>query len=164
MILAARGTPGDASIERALQAATATVHRYGVVPEGTAPATAGWTARWIDPADGRFALLRDGAMVHSELRTPLGGDHNLQNACAALAVLSHLGVSVDDAAPALAAHGGVRRRQEERGEPGGVLIIDDYGAWEGARKAVDEYFGQRNFKPLLTRVDNTSRVCIKQNN
>ncbi len=24
--------------------------------------------------------------------------------------------------------------------PGGVLIIDDYGHWEGARRAVDEYF------------------------
>lgn len=25
--------------------------------------------------------------------------------------------------------------------PGGVLIVDDYGRWEGARQAVDEYFG-----------------------
>ncbi len=25
--------------------------------------------------------------------------------------------------------------------PGGVLIVDDYGHWMGARKAVDEYFG-----------------------
>ena len=25
--------------------------------------------------------------------------------------------------------------------PGGVLIIDDYGHWSGARKAVDEYLG-----------------------
>ena len=24
--------------------------------------------------------------------------------------------------------------------PGGVLIIDDYGHWEGARRAVEEYF------------------------
>jgi len=25
--------------------------------------------------------------------------------------------------------------------PGGILIIDDYHAWEGCKKAVDEYFG-----------------------
>jgi asparagine synthase (glutamine-hydrolysing) len=27
--------------------------------------------------------------------------------------------------------------------PGGRLVIDDYGAWSGCRKAVDEYFGTR---------------------
>jgi hypothetical protein len=42
--------------------------------------------------------------------------------------------------------------------PGGVLIIDDYGYWAGARKAVDEYFGGSVF---LSRIDNTGRVAIK---
>ena len=32
---------------------------------------------------------------------------------------------------------------------GGVLIIDDYGHWEGARKAVDEYFSLQKYKPSL---------------
>jgi hypothetical protein len=41
----------------------------------------------------------------------------------------------------------------------GVLIIDDYGAWEGARKATDEYFeGQQ---VLLNRIDYTGRLVIK---
>jgi O-methyltransferase len=44
---------------------------------------------------------------------------------------------------------------------GGVLIIDDYGHWEGARKAVDEYFAQLNPRPLLTRVDYTCRLAIR---
>jgi hypothetical protein len=43
----------------------------------------------------------------------------------------------------------------------GVLIIDDYGEWEGARRAVDQYFGEQKMKPLLTRVDETGRVAIK---
>lgn len=43
---------------------------------------------------------------------------------------------------------------------GGVLIIDDYGHWEGARKAVDEYF-QGSTRPYLHRVDYTGRVLIK---
>jgi hypothetical protein len=43
--------------------------------------------------------------------------------------------------------------------PGGVLIIDDYGTWQGAKKAVDEYFADRNV--LLTRVDNTGRIGVK---
>jgi hypothetical protein len=27
---------------------------------------------------------------------------------------------------------------------GGYLVIDDYHSWDGARKAVDEYFGSDN--------------------
>jgi hypothetical protein len=43
--------------------------------------------------------------------------------------------------------------------PGGVLIIDDYGMWKGARRAVDEYF---NGQPiLLARLDFTGRLGIK---
>jgi hypothetical protein len=44
---------------------------------------------------------------------------------------------------------------------GGVLIIDDYGDWAGARKAVDEYFAAQSFKPMLGRIDNTGRICVK---
>ena len=42
--------------------------------------------------------------------------------------------------------------------PGGVLIIDDYGYWAGARKAVDEFFGGALF---LSRIDGTGRIAIK---
>ena len=41
----------------------------------------------------------------------------------------------------------------------GVLIIDDYGHWEGCRKAVDEYF--LNNPLLLNRIDYTGRIAIK---
>lgn len=43
-------------------------------------------------------------------------------------------------------------------ETGGVLIIDDYGNYKGARKAVDEYFKN---KPFLIYVDHTCRLLIK---
>jgi hypothetical protein len=44
---------------------------------------------------------------------------------------------------------------------GGVLIIDDYGHWEGARKAVDQFLAERKLKLLLNRIDYTGRVCVK---
>ena len=44
---------------------------------------------------------------------------------------------------------------------GGVLILDDYGYWQGAKKAVDEYFSQNNTKILLNRIDQTGRIAIK---
>ncbi len=43
--------------------------------------------------------------------------------------------------------------------PSGVLIIDDYGHWQGARKAVDVYFQDK--KILLNRIDYTGRIAVK---
>lgn len=40
----------------------------------------------------------------------------------------------------------------------GVLVIDDYGHWEGCKRAVDEYF---NGSLLLNRIDYTGRIAIK---
>jgi O-methyltransferase len=42
---------------------------------------------------------------------------------------------------------------------GGVLIVDDYGYWEGAQRAVDEYFRHR--PALLVRLDSTARLAVK---
>jgi predicted O-methyltransferase YrrM len=44
---------------------------------------------------------------------------------------------------------------------GGVLIIDDYGHWGGARKAVDEYFS-RVARPFLQYIDPTARIGVKR--
>jgi O-methyltransferase len=44
---------------------------------------------------------------------------------------------------------------------GGVIIIDDYGYWEGARLATDEYIRENNIKLLLNRIDETGRIGIK---
>lgn len=43
----------------------------------------------------------------------------------------------------------------------GILIIDDYGHWLGARKAVDEYFTYNKNTLLLNRVDYTCRLGLK---
>lgn len=43
----------------------------------------------------------------------------------------------------------------------GVLFIDDYGHWQGARQAVDEYFADAGPSLYLHRVDYTARLHIK---
>ncbi len=44
----------------------------------------------------------------------------------------------------------------------GILIIDDYGHFKGARQAVDEYFKARSTTaPMLTRIDYAGRLAIK---
>ena len=45
--------------------------------------------------------------------------------------------------------------------PQGVLILDDYGHYQGAGRAVDEYFANQSAKPLLQRVDYSCRLAIK---
>lgn len=44
---------------------------------------------------------------------------------------------------------------------GGVLILDDYGHWGGARKAADEYFEKCGIRPYLHRIDYTGRIMVK---
>jgi O-methyltransferase len=43
---------------------------------------------------------------------------------------------------------------------GGVLIIDDYGHWQGARRAVDEYLKESGLCLFLARTDETGRTAI----
>jgi predicted O-methyltransferase YrrM len=49
----------------------------------------------------------------------------------------------------------------DRVTPGGVVQVDDYGHWEGARKAVDEFLAARALRVRLTRLDYTGRQFIK---
>lgn len=43
---------------------------------------------------------------------------------------------------------------------GGVLLIDDYGHWKGARKAVDEYLADEGLYVLLNRIDYSGRLAV----
>ena len=45
----------------------------------------------------------------------------------------------------------------------GVLILDDYGHWEGAKKAVDRYFTENKTGMMLHRIDYSGRIGIKTN-
>ena len=54
------------------------------------------------------------------------GKHNMENALAAIAVVSRVGVSLQTAAEALAKYEGIYRRHQIIGEKNGVIVIDDY--------------------------------------
>ena len=45
--------------------------------------------------------------------------------------------------------------------PGGVLIVDDYGYYQGARKATDEYLERTGARILLNRIDASVRLGVK---
>jgi UDP-N-acetylmuramate--alanine ligase len=80
-------------------------------------------ARWI--AEVPQAVRADELQpVDFELAVP--GEHNRRNAAAALAALELVGVPPEEGRPHLAAFAGAGRRQERRGEAGGVTVLDDY--------------------------------------
>jgi len=43
----------------------------------------------------------------------------------------------------------------------GVIIIDDYGHWQGSRRACDEYFVANRIPILLNRIDYSGRIALK---
>lgn len=114
---------GDAPAVRALAAGTgARVRCYGL--DGPANDV---TARNVQPFSGgqRFTLVVEGE-DRVAVTLPMSGRHNLLNALAVCTVALDEGL-----APAQLAHGfgtfkGMRRRQEVRGEIGGVLVLDDF--------------------------------------
>jgi UDP-N-acetylmuramate--alanine ligase len=55
------------------------------------------------------------------------GRHNLQNALAAVAVGMELGLNFERVAQGLRDFRGAERRFDVRGEPNGILVVDDYG-------------------------------------
>ena len=64
---------------------------------------------------------------HGELALNVPGRHNLQNALAAVAVGLELGLPFDRIAAGLEEFRGAERRFEVKGEPNGILVVDDYG-------------------------------------
>ncbi|HET9830465.1 MAG TPA: UDP-N-acetylmuramate--L-alanine ligase [Vicinamibacterales bacterium] len=62
-----------------------------------------------------------------DLSLNVPGRHNLQNALAAVAVGIELGLSFDRIARGLEEFRGAERRFEIKGEPNGILVVDDYG-------------------------------------
>jgi UDP-N-acetylmuramate--alanine ligase len=81
--------------------------------------------RWASGVpEGRVVWGRDLEPVRFELA--VAGEHNRLNAACALAALELAGFDPDEAAGALAGFRGAGRRLEERGEAGGVRLLDDY--------------------------------------
>ncbi|HUQ51533.1 MAG TPA: UDP-N-acetylmuramate:L-alanyl-gamma-D-glutamyl-meso-diaminopimelate ligase [Gammaproteobacteria bacterium] len=76
-------------------------------------------------AESTFSVFEQGA-ARGQGRWTLLGQHNLENALAAMAAAGHVGVPLDVALAALAQFKGVKRRLELRGTFGGVSLYEDF--------------------------------------
>ena len=83
-----------------------------------------WSATG-DDGDGSLVLLQDGREV---ARTTWGltGEHNRQNAVAAILAARHVGVRPEDGLQALATFQNVKRRMEVRGTVRDITVLDDF--------------------------------------
>ncbi len=94
----------------------------GPDPAAPEPADLDVAARLVGPE----LTLTGRDLDRLDVRLPLPGRHNAANALCVAAAAHALGVPVEAIAAGLATFGGVGRRLEAKGEPGGVLVLDDY--------------------------------------
>ena len=166
-----RGLPADGTLVAATDApavaevaaeAPCAVVPYGVETTGPGLRAEGLVAT---PEGTRFTLRVDGARGPRAF-LPMHGRHNVANALAALAVLRARGVELDEAVRALRAFRGVKRRQEVRGEAGGVTVIDDFGhhptAVRETLEALRARFPGRRIVAAFEPRSNTSRRAVFQ--
>jgi UDP-N-acetylmuramate--alanine ligase len=96
---------------------------YGLNPDSSAD----YTAKNITyHAQGSNSQIWERGVCLGELRLPLLGEHNLNNALAAIAVGRQVGLDFATIAEAMATFGGTKRRFEHRGEAHNIIFIDDY--------------------------------------
>jgi UDP-N-acetylmuramate: L-alanyl-gamma-D-glutamyl-meso-diaminopimelate ligase len=97
-----------------------------VVTFSAADPNAGWFGRYDSlGTESRFTVLENGSVRGSGTWSLLG-QHNLENALAAIAAAGHAGVAPDVALAALAEFKGVKRRLENRGTFGGITLYEDF--------------------------------------
>lgn len=99
-----------------------------------------------------------------EVHWPLLGQHNVNNALAAIAAARHVGVPVAHSIAALADFAGVKRRLEVRAEINGTKVYDDFAhhptAITATLKALRANVGQKRILALLEPRSNTMRLGV----
>ena len=109
----------------------------------------------------RFTLGND------EFEVPLVGEFNVRNAAMAISASRFYGISPEDIRRALKSFKGIARRQEVRGEAGGVKVIDDFGHHptairETLRALRQRYPGCRVWAVFEPRSNTTRRAVFQQ--
>ena len=80
----------------------------------------------LQPTQSHARITKLGKVL-GELSLTIPGNHNIENAAAALAVGMKLGAPVAELLAGLNKFSGAKRRFENRGSVNGVTVIDDYG-------------------------------------
>ncbi len=125
------------------------------------------TDRWqpgLPAKDGSGFDVYCGKQKYGRIAWNLLGEHNVQNALAAIAAARHAGVAPETAIEALAAFKGVKRRLELRGVVRGIAVYDDFAhhptAIETTLKGLRNRIGKARMIALLEPRSNTMRLGV----
>jgi len=130
-------------------------------------ADADYTPRNVSfsPAGARFGVVERGQLLGT-VDLPMGGMHNVENALSVIAAARGLGLSFEELRKGLGTFSGVKRRQEIRGEPGGIMVVDDFAHHPTAVRetiaAVHHRYPERRLWAIFEPRSNTSRRNIHQ--
>jgi UDP-N-acetylmuramate: L-alanyl-gamma-D-glutamyl-meso-diaminopimelate ligase len=130
-------------------------------------ASADWSVRAVElgPDGARFVVVRSGKEL-GRIELAIPGRHNVENALGVYAASSALGLSHEEIARGMRSFTGVKRRQELRGNPGGVAVVDDFAHHPTAVRetiaAVASRYPGRRLLALFEPRSNTSRRNIHQ--
>jgi UDP-N-acetylmuramate: L-alanyl-gamma-D-glutamyl-meso-diaminopimelate ligase len=117
------------------------------------------------PEAARFAVVERGRTL-GVATLPGGGAQNVENALGVVAAARALGLEFGEIARGLATFAGVRRRQEVRGEAGGVLVVDDFAHHPTAVRltiaGIRARFPGRRLWAVFEPRSNTSRRRLHQ--
>ncbi len=117
------------------------------------------------PEGARFTIVEPRGKA-GEFVLPMSGHHNVENAVGVYASCRALGLSADQIREGFATFTGVKRRQEIRGEIGGVLVIDDFAHHPTAVRetitAIRLRYPDRRLWAVFEPRSNTSRRNIHQ--
>ncbi|HEY7234116.1 MAG TPA: Mur ligase family protein [Gemmatimonadaceae bacterium] len=117
-------------------------------------------------AEGAHFAIREPDGAAPRFLLPMAGRHNVENAAGVYAAARSLGLTSAQIADGFASFRGVKRRQEPRGEPNGVLVIDDFAHHPTAVRetihAIRLRYPERRLWAVFEPRSNTSRRNIHQ--
>lgn len=148
----------DKNVARIIeQGCWSTVARFSTTQD------AEWSARFSDKGERRLSIAK-GAGQTAATTWKLGGEHNLQNALAAVAAAQSAGVDFARAVDALARFEGVKRRMERTATVADIAIYDDFAHHPTAIKSTiasvkKRYPGKRVVVALEPR-SNTMKMGV----
>lgn len=124
---------------------------------------AGWSRKLLADDGSRFEVSWNGD-VQGTVEWSLMGEHNVNNALAAIGAARHAGIPAAQSIEALAQFQNVKRRMEVCGEVGGVTVYDDFAhhptaiatTLDGLRKKV----GEARILAVLEPRSNTMRMGV----
>ena len=122
-----------------------------------------WIVQDANDDFSRFSIFHNDT-VAGTVEWSLIGQHNAENACAAIAAANHIGVNPDVSIQALASFKNVKRRMQQLASVDGITVYDDFAhhptAINATLTALRNKVGQATIHAILEPRSNTMKAGV----